>query len=111
MEAAAIAHVAAIHGLPFLSVKDISNNEFHEATDLDAFTDFPIGEVGKRAAALLTATIERWATTRYRTSPGPESPYSPHPDSPDRPPPTRLLRHRRRVGPPQAPFPASARAS
>jgi adenosylhomocysteine nucleosidase len=63
MEAAAIAHVAAIHGLPFLSVKDISNNEFHEATDLDAFTDFPIGEVGKRAAALLTATIERWATT------------------------------------------------
>ena len=63
MEAAAIAHVAAIHGVPFLSVKDISNNEFHESTDLDAFTDFPIGEVGKRAAALLTVTIERWATS------------------------------------------------
>ena len=64
MEAAAIAHVAAIHDIPFLSIKDISNNEFHEATDLDAFTDFPIGEAGRRAAALLTTTIKHWATTQ-----------------------------------------------
>lgn len=70
MEAAAIAHVAAVHGVPFLSVKDISNNEFHEATDLDAFTDFPIREVGKRAAALLTATIARYAPRPPRSSAG-----------------------------------------
>lgn len=63
MEAAAIAHVAAIHGVPFLSVKDISNNEFHEATDLESFTGFPLAEVGKRAAAFLAATVERWAAS------------------------------------------------
>ena len=61
MEAAAVAHVARLHGIPFLSVKDISNNELHAASDLSEFTDFPIAEVGKRAAAFLTATIEQWA--------------------------------------------------
>ena len=60
MEAAAIAHVAALHGVPFLSVKDISNTELHAASDLAAFTDFPIAQVGRRAAAFLTATIETW---------------------------------------------------
>jgi len=63
MEAAAVAHVAALHGVPFLSVKDISNNELHAASDLAAFTDFPIAQVGKRAAALLTATIAHWTAT------------------------------------------------
>ena len=57
MEAAAITQVAARHGLPFFSVKDISNNEYLNASDLDAFSDFPIEEVGKRAAAFLAALV------------------------------------------------------
>lgn len=58
MEAAAIAQVCALHGVPFLPVKDISNNEFHAATDIDgAFAAFPTAEVGKRAAALLLRVI------------------------------------------------------
>ena len=57
MEAAAIAQVSALHGLPFLTVKDISNNEYHRPSDLDAFTDFPIEEVGRRAAAFVAELI------------------------------------------------------
>ena len=62
MEAAAIAQVCARHGIPFLSIKDISNNEFHAASDLTGgFTDFPTAEVGKRAAALTLRLVERLA--------------------------------------------------
>jgi adenosylhomocysteine nucleosidase len=63
MEAAAIAHVCALHDTPFFAVKDISNNEFHAASDLHAFSDFPIAEIGKRAAAVLRATIEAYGAT------------------------------------------------
>jgi adenosylhomocysteine nucleosidase len=59
MEAAAIAQVCALHGVPFLTIKDISNNEYHHASDLDEFTDFPVAEIGKRAAALVAQTIAR----------------------------------------------------
>jgi adenosylhomocysteine nucleosidase len=60
MEAAAIAQICARHQTPFLTIKDISNNEFHAATDiLGGFTDFPTAEVGKRAAALVIRLIER----------------------------------------------------
>lgn len=59
MEAAAIAQVCAIHQVPFLPIKDISNNEFHAASDLTGFSDFPTGEVGKRAAALLMRVLDR----------------------------------------------------
>lgn len=59
MEAAAVAQVCARHGVPFLGIKDISNNEYHAASDLDGFGDFPIAEVGKRAAALTVRVIER----------------------------------------------------
>jgi adenosylhomocysteine nucleosidase len=60
MEAAAIAQVCARHGVPFLTIKDISNNEYHAATDIAAgFTAFPTAEVGKRAAALLLRVVER----------------------------------------------------
>ncbi len=59
MEAAAIAQVCALHGMPFLTVKDISNNEFHAATDLaGGFTEFPTAEVGKRAAALVVRVLD-----------------------------------------------------
>lgn len=57
MEAAAIAQVAALHRTPFLTIKDISNNEYWQASDLDGFTDFPLAEVGKRAAAFTAALI------------------------------------------------------
>ena len=54
MEAAAIAQICARHGVPFLAIKDISNNEYHAASDLTGgFSDFPTAEVGKRAAALV----------------------------------------------------------
>ncbi len=59
MEAAALAQIAALHGVPFLSIKDISNNEFHKPSDLDAFSDFPVAEIGKRAAIFIGALIER----------------------------------------------------
>jgi nucleoside phosphorylase len=62
MEAAAIGQVAALHRAPFLTIKDISNNEYHRATDLAGDLEaFPFDEVGKRAAALLYATIEQFA--------------------------------------------------
>jgi adenosylhomocysteine nucleosidase len=60
MEAAAIAQVCARHGVPFLTVKDISNNEFHALTQLEGNIDvLPAEEVGRRAAALLLRTIAR----------------------------------------------------
>ena len=57
MEAAAIGRIAGMHGIPFLAIKDISNNEYLRESDLAAFSDFPVAEVGKRAAALLAQTI------------------------------------------------------
>ena len=62
MEAAAIAQVAAMYGVPFLTVKDISNNELVKAStqrdaagwpSLEDFTD----ELGLRAALVIEATI------------------------------------------------------
>lgn len=61
MEAAAVAQVCALHRLPFLTVKDISNNEYLQASDLEGFADFPREEIGKRAAAFIEAVIERLA--------------------------------------------------
>ncbi|MGH2559303.1 MAG: 5'-methylthioadenosine/S-adenosylhomocysteine nucleosidase [Thermomicrobiales bacterium] len=59
MEAAAVAQVCALHGVPFLTIKDISNNEYHAATDLlGGADDFPMSEVGKRAAALTLRVLE-----------------------------------------------------
>ncbi|MCA9859039.1 MAG: 5'-methylthioadenosine/S-adenosylhomocysteine nucleosidase [Thermomicrobiales bacterium] len=57
MEAAAIGRIAGLHGIPFLAIKDISNNEYLRESDLASFSDFPIAEVGKRAATLLAQTI------------------------------------------------------
>jgi adenosylhomocysteine nucleosidase len=65
MEAAAIAQVCALHGTPFLTIKDLSNNEFHATTDIaGGFTDFPTEEVGKRAAALVLRVLERLGARR-----------------------------------------------
>lgn len=60
MEAAAIAQITTLHGVPFLTIKDISNNEFHAASDFAGTeSKLPTSEVGKRAAVLIVATIDR----------------------------------------------------
>lgn len=60
MEAAAIGQVATLHGIPFLAIKDISNSEFYIASVFEESSSaLPVDEVGKRAAILLVATIER----------------------------------------------------
>ena len=58
MEAAAIGQIAARHEIPYLTIKDISNNERHAQTDLvgDLF-GFPMHEAGHRAAILLGRII------------------------------------------------------
>lgn len=56
-ESGGFAHVAYIHAIPYLSIKDISNNEYHVQSDLAGYSDFPIAEVGKRAAGLVAALI------------------------------------------------------
>jgi adenosylhomocysteine nucleosidase len=57
MEAAAIGRIAGLHGIPMLAIKDISNNEYLRESDLADFSDFPVAEVGKRAAALVAQTL------------------------------------------------------
>jgi len=62
MEAAAIAQIAARYELPFLTIKDISNNERLAQTALISETigfdpDFPLVEVGRRAALLLADVL------------------------------------------------------
>lgn len=60
MEAAAIAQVCALHGVPFLTIKDISNNEFHANSDFEGTeSSLPLDEVGKRAATLTAAVLDR----------------------------------------------------
>jgi adenosylhomocysteine nucleosidase len=60
MEAAAIAHVCARHRVPFMTVKDVSNNEFYAFSDLaDQSEVLPAAEVGRRSADLILRTIER----------------------------------------------------
>jgi adenosylhomocysteine nucleosidase len=62
-EAAAIAQICHLHVVPFLPIKDISNNEYHRATDItEGFAEFPIDEVGKRAADLTLRLLEKMAT-------------------------------------------------
>jgi nucleoside phosphorylase len=56
MEAAAIALVCASHDTPFLSIKDISNNELLRVTDSVSFQ--ALGpQLGRRAAMLMLATL------------------------------------------------------
>jgi nucleoside phosphorylase len=59
MEAAAVAQVAKMHGIPFLTIKDISNNEFLEVTDFGEHgAGILTAELGKRAAQLTRRVIE-----------------------------------------------------
>lgn len=60
MEAASIAQIATLHGMPFLAIKDISNSEFYISSVFEESSSvLPTEEVGKRAAMLLVATIAR----------------------------------------------------
>ena len=55
MEAAAIALTCASHDVPFLTIKDISNNELLRLTGDDFLVETD-GQLGRRAAALIHAT-------------------------------------------------------
>lgn len=60
MEAASIAQICAMHRVPFLTVKDISNSEFHAATVFEGTSSaLPSEEVGLRAAMIIAGVIER----------------------------------------------------
>jgi adenosylhomocysteine nucleosidase len=58
METASVAQICALHSMPFLGIKDISNSEYYRASDLAGFADFPTAEVGRRAAGLALRVIE-----------------------------------------------------
>lgn len=73
MEAAAIAQVCTLHQVPFLTIKDISNNEFHAVSDLTAFADFPADEVGKRASSLLLRVVEHLGPASEQAQPSVET--------------------------------------
>jgi adenosylhomocysteine nucleosidase len=63
MEAAAIATVCALHAVPFLTIKDISNNELQRTTIFDSkMGHLPDQEVGRRAATLTGRVLDRIAT-------------------------------------------------
>lgn len=59
MEAVAIGRICQLHRVPFLAIKDISNNEYYRSSDIESFEDFPVAEVGKRAAFVLAGLIQR----------------------------------------------------
>ncbi len=59
MEAASIGRIANIHVIPFLTVKDISNNEFQKETNLADFSEFPFEEVGKRSGQVIVDLLRQ----------------------------------------------------
>jgi adenosylhomocysteine nucleosidase len=68
MEAAAIATVCALHDVPFLTIKDISNNELLKTTIFDPeMGHLPEPEVGRRAAALTGRVIDAIAHGNRQT--------------------------------------------
>jgi len=65
MEAAAIAGICELHGVPFLTIKDISNNELLQATVFDPdMAHLPAEEVGRRAAILTGRILDAIAARR-----------------------------------------------
>lgn len=60
MEAAGIAQICALHRVPFLTVKDISNNELHRSTVFEGTTsELPPAELGMRAAMVIVGVIRK----------------------------------------------------
>lgn len=72
MEAAAIAQICTLHDLPFLTVKDISNNEFHTVSTFDKGGTFTAleRELGKRAGSFLFALLEWLAANEAPSAKG-----------------------------------------
>ncbi|MEZ4520346.1 MAG: 5'-methylthioadenosine/S-adenosylhomocysteine nucleosidase [Thermomicrobiales bacterium] len=70
MEAAAIGQICALFGVPFLTIKDISNNELQKATAFagadsgEGLLDDVVDQVGLRAALLTAATISGYEESR-----------------------------------------------
>jgi adenosylhomocysteine nucleosidase len=65
MEAGAIATICHLHGVPFLTIKDISNNELQQVTIFDPeMAHLPEQEVGRRAATLTGRVIDAMARAR-----------------------------------------------
>jgi adenosylhomocysteine nucleosidase len=61
MEAAALALVCFCHSVPFLAIKDVSNNELLRTTGVEQIAVVTKGELGRRAAVLTLATMRRLA--------------------------------------------------
>lgn len=60
MEAASIAQICTMHGLPFLTVKDISNSELQESTVFEGTSSaLPSEELGMRSAMIVSGVINR----------------------------------------------------
>jgi adenosylhomocysteine nucleosidase len=69
MEAAAIAMTCASHDVPFLTVKDISNNELVETSDsTDAWLELTAGQLGRRAGNVVLALLRDLATSPHLSS-------------------------------------------
>ena len=66
MEAAAIALVCAARDVPFLTIKDISNNELLRVSDFALFASETAGQLGRRAARLTLATLAELASEDWR---------------------------------------------
>jgi adenosylhomocysteine nucleosidase len=60
MEAAAIALICKSHDVPFLAVKDISNNELLQTTDGLRLPVVAAGQLGRRAAAFVFAMLRNY---------------------------------------------------
>lgn len=59
MEAAAIGQICAMYEVQFLTIKDISNSEFHEQTAFEGTSsDLPSAQVGLRAAMVIAGLVE-----------------------------------------------------
>jgi adenosylhomocysteine nucleosidase len=62
MEAAAINRICGRWDVPFLTVKDISNNEFHAVSDLQGDIEvLPATEIGRRSADLILRMLDGMA--------------------------------------------------
>ena len=73
MEAAAIALTCASHDVPFLTIKDISNNELQLLTESGAsLAETAEGQLGRRAAALTLATLRELLGARSVPVRGPD---------------------------------------
>lgn len=59
MAAAAIHQICTLHGMPFLTIKDISNNELWASSDLQGDDRaLPPPEVARRSAALMRRVLD-----------------------------------------------------